>query len=95
MKERKSTILALLFFATAVQAQVIDHPNCGMKSPNTLVIEKVETINGLSTFYCSVENQINDGYFCADKNIYIVYSDGTKSKMISSKGIPNCPDTFK
>jgi len=95
MKERKSTILALLFFATAVQAQVIDHPNCGMKSPNTLVIEKVETINGLSTFYCSVENQINDGYFCADKNIYIIYPDGSRSRLKKAEGIPVCPDMHK
>ncbi|HZY25181.1 MAG TPA: hypothetical protein VFE71_05095, partial [Bacteroidales bacterium] len=36
-----------------------------------------------------------DGFFCADKNIIIIYHDGTRSKMISSKGIPNCPDTYK
>jgi hypothetical protein len=43
----------------------------------------------------SVENKIAGGYFCADKNIYILYPDGTKSKLISSKGIPTCPEAHK
>jgi hypothetical protein len=43
----------------------------------------------------SVENKIIGGYFCADKNIFIIYPDGTRSKLISSKGIPVCPESHK
>jgi hypothetical protein len=66
-----------------------------MKSPNTLVIDRIETINGNSTFYCSVENQIKDGYFCADKNIFLIYPDGTRSKLKKAVGIPVCPAMYK
>jgi hypothetical protein len=97
MKDRKSVILliVILFFAATVQAQVIERPNCGMKSPNTLVIDRIETGNGSSTFYCSVENQIKDGYFCADKNIFVIYPDGTRSMLIKAEGIPVCPAMYK
>ncbi len=91
MKERKSVFLAILFFAVTAQGQVIDHPNYGMKSP-PLTIEKIVTYGGVSTFYCSVENQVKDGYFCADKNIYIIYPDGTRSKLKKAEGTPVCPE---
>ena len=29
---------------------------------------------------------------CADKNIFIIYPDGSRSKLVSSSGIPVCPD---
>ena len=45
--------------------------------------------------YLSIENRMTGGYFCADKNIFIIYPDGTRSKLTSSKGIPVCPDTYK
>ena len=35
------------------------------------------------------------GTFCADKNIFIIYPDGKKSKLVSSTGIPVCPDTYQ
>jgi pentatricopeptide repeat protein len=43
----------------------------------------------------SVENRIPGGTFCADKNIYVIYPDGSRSKLLSSKGIPVCPDSYK
>jgi hypothetical protein len=97
MKDGKDVFLTIiiLLFAAAIQAQVIEHPNCGMKSPNTLVIDRIETANGTSVFYCSVENQIKDGYFCADKNIYLIYPDGSRSKLKKAEGIPVCPSMYK
>ena len=43
----------------------------------------------------SVENRTTGGYFCADKNTFIVYPDGKRVKLTSSNGIPVCPDTYK
>ena len=45
--------------------------------------------------YLSVENRMEGGTFCADKNIYIIYPDGTRSRLTSSKGIPVCPSVHK
>jgi hypothetical protein len=43
----------------------------------------------------SIENRIKNGTFCADKNIFIIYPDGTRIKLISSENIPVCPDSHK
>jgi (2Fe-2S) ferredoxin len=76
-------------------SQIFIHPNFGLKSHETLVIEKVELTSIAATFFLSIENRIPNGSFCADKNIFIVYPDGTRSKLVSSENIPVCPDTHK
>ena len=70
-------------------------PNYALKSLETLEISKVVTTAQKTIIFLTVENRITGGYFCADKNIFIIYPDGTRSKLISSKGIPVCPDTYK
>ena len=82
-------------YAASLQAQTITSPNYGLKTPEVLEITKIVTNSQKTVLYLNLENRIKDGYFCADKNIVIIYQDGTRSKMISSKGIPNCPDTYK
>jgi hypothetical protein len=76
-------------------SQTFLQPNYGLKSHETLVINKVELTSTAATFFMSIENRIMDGNFCADKNIFIVYPDGTRSKLVSSENIPVCPETHK
>lgn len=76
-------------------SQSIDKPNYSLKSHETLEISKVDITEQKTVIYLDIENKIAGGYFCADKKIYILYPDGTKSYMLSSKGIPVCPDTYK
>ena len=80
---------------TWADAQVVDHPNQAMKSPEPLVVDKIVTGNGQTTLFLTIENKIKDGYFCADKRIYLVYPDGTRQKLIRAEGIPVCPDYHK
>ena len=84
-----------IFYLVQVKSQTIENPNYGLKSHETLEITRIENTPSHTTIYLTVENKINGGYFCADKNIYIIYPDGRKSKLISSKGIPVCPDSYK
>ncbi len=84
-----------LFFTGIVQAQTIEGPNYALKSHETLEIKKIVKNDKGTTFWMSIENKIQDGAFCADKNIYIGYPDGSRSKIISSNGIPVCPDSYK
>jgi hypothetical protein len=42
-----------------------------------------------------IENRIEGGTFCADKNINIIYPDGKRSRLVTSSGIPVCPDVYK
>jgi hypothetical protein len=96
--ESKQTCLIVCLTVICVgysHAQPIEKPNFALKSHETLDILKIVTTSQQTVIYLSVKNMIAAGYFCADKNIFIIYPDGTRSKLISSKGIPVCPDTYK
>ena len=58
-------------------------------------IRKVEMNPEGTMFYMSIVNRIKGGSFCADKNIVMIYPDGTSEKLIRSEGIPSCPDQFR
>ena len=85
----------ITIYATNISAQVIAHPNYALKSHETLEISKIDISAQETVIFLSVKNRITEGYFCADKNIFIIYPDGTRSRLISSKGIPVCPDSYK
>ena len=85
----KLIISALFFLATCFEnlnSQPFNHPNIGLKSHETLEISKIEITSQNTLIFLSVENRIADGYFCADKNIFILYPDGTRIVKLS---IPN------
>ena len=70
-------------------------PNIALKSHETLTIRKFVMYEEKTEIFLRVENRISGGNFCADKNIFIVYPDGTRILLVSSTGIPVCPDTYK
>ena len=70
-------------------------PNYALKSHETLNIKKIEITSATTVVSLSVENRIAGGTFCADKNIFILNPDGTRIKLISSSGIPVCPDKYE
>jgi hypothetical protein len=89
-----STFVFLLLPAL-LSSQSFLQPNYGLKSHETLVINKIELSEKSATFYLSIENRINGGTFCADRNIYVLYPDGTRVRLLSSTGIPVCPDVHR
>jgi hypothetical protein len=94
----KIVISVLFLIVTGIAntySQTYNHPNTGLRSHETLEISKVVSTTQETVIFLSVENRITGGYFCADKNIFIVYPDGTRSRLISSKGIPVCPEAYK
>jgi len=94
----KISISVWLFFAVCtinVSSQTYNQPNFGLRSHETLEISKVVTTAQKTIIFLTIENKITGGYFCADKNIFIIYPDGTRSRLASSKGIPVCPETYK
>jgi hypothetical protein len=88
---------AICLFASASfsQLQTLISPNYSLKSHETLEIKKIESGSKATIFYMSIENRIAGGEFCADKNIFLLYPDGKRSKLGSSTGIPVCPETYK
>jgi hypothetical protein len=94
----KITTLVLFFCATGIAnvfSQTFNQPNTGLKSPETIEIRKVELSSDKTLISFSLENLRADGYFCADKNISIIYPDGSKIKLLIAVGIPQCPKTYK
>jgi len=96
MKNKKFAVVFLFFLLTGfLHSQTFVNPNYSLKSHETLDIIKAEVKPEATIFYMSIENRIEGGNFCADKNIFIISPDGKKIKMESSSGIPVCPDTYK
>lgn len=81
-------------FATSFSQSFLA-PNTALKSHETLDIIRIVTTEDKTEVFLKVENRISGGNFCADKNIFIVYPDGTRSLLIASNGIPVCPDSYK
>lgn len=88
-------IFIIIFTAGVAFSQEFLQPNYALKSHETLEIEKIKITPGETVVYLSIENRIAGGEFCADKNIFIIYPDLTKVKLVSSSGIPACPATYK
>ncbi len=88
------TLLPAILTAPSA-GQIIEQPNYALKSHETLEIRKIERTSGATVFYMSVENRISGGYFCADNNTFIVSPDGSRLKLVSSNGIPVCPDVYR
>lgn len=76
-------------------SQTIIKPNVGLRSHETLEIAKIDLLPGKTIISLIIENRIADGTFCADKNISIIYPDGTRIKVINAFGIPQCPEVYK
>jgi hypothetical protein len=90
-----SLSLFLLYGWISSFSQTFLLPNSALKSHETLDIMKIVISAEKTQIFVKVENRITGGNFCADKNIWLVYSDGTRSLLVSSNGIPVCPDTYK
>jgi hypothetical protein len=93
------TLISIIILCVALVKNTVSQtyslPNYALKSHETLVIKKIEVTDKAVIFFMSIENRIEGGDFCADKNIFIIYPDGTRSKLSSSNGIPVCPETYK
>lgn len=93
MKTKRSSVVILFaLICSATHSQIIEHPNYGLKSHETLNLGKVEMTAQKTTLYLMIENRIAEGNFCADKNIYLISSKGERFGMIKAVGIPICPD---
>lgn len=95
---RKTFLLALIFsvaFQKQSFSQVFGNPAIGIKSLETMEIRSVDTGGDRTVINISVENRITGGYFCADRNIFIVYPDGSRIRLTEAKGIPHCPESYK
>ncbi len=78
-----------------MQAQSIVSPNCGLKSHETLELNRVEISSEGTVLHLSIENRIEGGSFCADRNISLIDPAGQKLQLKKASGIPACPESYK
>jgi len=88
-------ILFSVFLPSSLLSQTYIKPNYGMKSHETLELIRIEINPQGTTTYLTLENRITGGYFCTDRRTYIIYPDGSRSRMIKASGIPYCPELHK
>jgi hypothetical protein len=84
----------ILVFNSLVISQIIEKPNFSTAT-HPMTIERIELSYNQTIISLSIENQTEKGYFCADKNIYLIDAlTNKKYKLIKSKDIPVCPETY-
>ena len=89
------TIWLITICATHIHSQTVEKPNSALKSHETLEISKVEIASDKTVVYMTIENRIEGGNFCADRNIYIIDPEGRRLNLKKATGIPVCPESFK
>jgi len=96
MKVIISVFASVIASVGNISSQTFAQPNSALKSHETLEITKIEISNRATIISFSVENRRSEGgSFCADKNIYVIYPDGTRLSLSAAHNIPVCPDSYK
>ena len=93
----KLIIIALILSALtrSVTAQIVLSPNYGLKTPATAEIVRVDFSEEATVVMMTVMSDINNAWFCIDRETFLVKPDGMKLKMKGLKGLPYCPATYK
>jgi len=93
----RQTTIALIFAALfqAAAGQSTERPNYGLKSPLTAEIVRVDFNGDATVVWMTVMSDINNAWFCIDRNTFLVKPDGTRLKLAGLKGLPYCPATYK
>ncbi|MBE0677649.1 MAG: hypothetical protein IH592_02680 [Bacteroidales bacterium] len=79
---------------TAVSQSVLS-PNYGLKAPLTAEIVRVDFGENATVVWLTIMSDINNAWFCIDRNTFLVRPDGVKLKLTGLKGLPFCPATYK
>ena len=88
-------ILTLTAFCLTTSAQNVLSPNYGLKSPLTAEIVSVDFNDDATVVWMTIMSDINNAFFCIDRNTFLVRPDGMRLKMTGLKGLPFCPATYK
>lgn len=84
-------ILALMHLITCMNAQSIQKPNYGLKAPATAEVTRVDFNANSTVVWFTLMSDINNAYFCIDRNTYLRKPDGMKVKIQDIKVLPYCP----
>lgn len=87
-----SLLCFTILFSFVGLGQTIELPNFALAT-HPMMVERIDLSDSLITIELSIENQLAEGSFCADKNIYIKdIRAGRTYRLLGSSGIPVCPE---
>jgi len=89
------SILALALITVCATSQTVVKPNYGLKSPITAAISSVEFTDVATVVRLSVMSDIENAWFCIDRNTFLEKPDGTRVRLSGLAGLPYCPSTHK
>jgi len=88
-------IIILTVFSYTAVSQSIASPNYGLKAPLTAEIVRVDFNKDATVIWLTIMSDINNAWFCIDRNTFLVRPDGMKLRLTGLKGLPWCPATYK
>ncbi|MCU0457821.1 MAG: hypothetical protein MUE37_01860 [Bacteroidales bacterium] len=93
----RKTVLVIFMAAVFCSAsgQSVESPNYGLKSPLTAEIVRVDFGTDATVVWLTIMSDINNAWFCIERNTFLVKPDGMKLKLTGLKGLPYCPATHK
>jgi len=94
MKQIVLTVMLAALMNIAA-GQSVESPNYGLKSPLTAEIVLVDFNADATVVWLSIMSDINNAWFCIDRNTFLVKPDGVRLKLTGLKGLPYCPATYK
>ncbi len=93
---KKGVLIALLaVLGYSASGQSVESPNYGLKSPLTAEIVRVDFRDDATVIWLTIMSDINNAWFCIERNTFLVRPDGMKLKLTALKGLPYCPATHK
>lgn len=88
-------VVALALFSVGATSQTVGNPNYGLKSPVTAAISSVEFNEFATVVRLSVMSDIDNAWFCIDRNSFLEKPDGMRVRLSGLAGLPYCPSTHK
>lgn len=88
-------ILAMILLTVGASSQTVANPNYGLKSPLTAAISSVEFNEFATIVRLSVMSDIDNAWFCIDRNTFLIKPDGTRLRLTGLTGLPYCPSTHR
>ncbi|MDF1558590.1 MAG: hypothetical protein P1P83_00105 [Bacteroidales bacterium] len=88
-------IAALALLSAGATSQTVVKPNYGLKSPATAAISSVEFSELATVVRLSVMSDIENAWFCIDRNTFLEIPGGMRVRLSGLAGLPYCPSTHK
>lgn len=93
--QKNLLLLILALICHDALSQSVTSPNYGLKSPATAGITSVDFNDDATVVWFTISSDINNAWFCIDRNTYLIRPDGIRLKLTGLKGLPYCPATHK